>query len=67
MELQRGPLEFAMSIAPWLWCVGVFLMEGLFEQGPWTLLMTDGCRVADVGVSRGEGGFAVSGRGLAGD
>jgi hypothetical protein len=56
-----------MSIAPWLWCVGVFLMEGLFEQGPWTLLMTDGCRVADVGVSRGEGGFAVSGRGLAGD
>lgn len=67
MELQRRPLEFAMSTAPWQPCVGVLLMEGLFEQGPWTLLMTDGCRVADVGVSPGEGTFAESGRGLTAD
>jgi hypothetical protein len=56
-----------MSTAPWQSCVGVLLMEVLFERGPWTLLMTDGCRVADVGVSSGEGGFAESGRGLTAD
>jgi hypothetical protein len=56
-----------MSTAPWQPCVGVLLMEVLFERGPWPLLMTDGCRVADVGVSPGEGTFAESGRGLTGD